>query len=201
MIERQTRSGTGFQYMLLLRGATSRLYVYTNAKRRFNTCSSCEEQHDRVCKFDFKACFNTCSSCEEQLSGSSRSMSAFPFQYMLLLRGATFPTTQMGIMTLSFNTCSSCEEQLRSRRRPFRQLRRFNTCSSCEEQPPARSGWTRCASMFQYMLLLRGATEARQPRIPLGRFNTCSSCEEQLFGRVGRGLMEVSIHAPLARSN
>ena len=56
---------------------------------------------------------------------------------------------------------------------------------------------------FQYMLLLRGATaEALRIAQAMYSFNTCSSCEEQ---RDGAGFCKylhvVSIHAPLARSN
>ena len=54
----------------------------------------------------------------------------------------------------------------------------FNTCSSCEEQ---RS--------LHLRLLLKDS------------FNTCSSCEEQLGGGEGDAGIDVSIHAPLARSN
>ena len=102
---------------------------------------------------------------------------------------------------MCFNTCSSCEEQRRRSRRPIRQ-KRFNTCSSCEEQP-APSDWATSSIGFQYMLLLRGATLAcLLPFRRLLRFNTCSSCEEQLgSGRVAFLIFNVSIHAPLARSN
>ena len=34
----------------------------------------------------------------------------------------------------------------------------FNTCSSCEEQHAGKTGWRRTRT-FQYMLLLRGATQ------------------------------------------
>ena len=81
-----------------------------------------------------------------------------------------------------FNTCSSCEEQ-RGRSGFFYGGESFNTCSSCEEQhsgdylckmvhtvsihaPLARSNLQYAkdfyAYMFQYMLLLRGATRAPQ---------------------------------------
>ncbi len=121
--------------------------------------------------------FNTCSSCEEQL---------------------TWRITQNG--QRGFNTCSSCEEQHLHPEMEF-YANRFNTCSSCEEQldrsalarllayvsihaPLARSNATApgatAASVFQYMLLLRGATWR---------------------GWGKRRTKSVSIHAPLARSN
>ena len=103
--------------------------------------------------------------------------SSVPFQYMLLLRGATqirdTPAAWDG-----FNTCSSCEEQ----REPTVDERLFV--------------W------FQYMLLLRGATETPRPEQIIAGFNTCSSCEEQLGVHAHIcALKTVSIHAPLARSN
>ena len=56
---------------------------------------------------------------------------------------------------------------------------------------------------FQYMLLLRGATQKAVERaIKYLGFNTCSSCEEQLLALfLLLGFGSVSIHAPLARSN
>ncbi len=61
------------------------------------------------------------------------SSSSIPFQYMLLLRGAT-NIKKIAFFLFCFNTCSSCEEQ------PF---------------PPAKGAEL---NTFQYMLLLRGAT-------------------------------------------
>ena len=101
-----------FQYMLLLRGATPGKPVKRAAQIRFNTCSSCEEQHAGYDHHHIRRRFNTCSSCEEQLmSGAAKHHSFFvsihaplarsneahgvgntvagEFQYMLLLRGAT----------------------------------------------------------------------------------------------------------------
>ena len=77
----------------------------------------------------------------------------------------------------------------------------FNTCSSCEEQLDATLPFERM-QMFQYMLLLRGATVVAVgvPSEPQS-FNTCSSCEEQLHAPRALLLRNVSIHAPLARSN
>ena len=100
----------------------------------------------------------------------------------------------------------------------------FNTCSSCEEQPGchhiqqrrvqvsihaplARSNFRLHISviyhnLFQYMLLLRGATfippnfSSNIPvsiHAPLARSNT--------IGSIGNKMKIVSIHAPLARSN
>ena len=76
----------------------------------------------------------------------------------------------------------------------------FNTCSSCEEQQ-APTATVTASGTFQYMLLLRGATDRPRYRRGCWSFNTCSSCEEQMdrfclfVDRDG-----VSIHAPLARS-
>ena len=104
-----------FQYMLLLRGATRSDRVPAPRSRRFNTCSSCEEQRLRRWRLLQNRRFNTCSSCEEQLRWTvvmvvkrlvsihaplarsnlllilSTFLFVYRFQYMLLLRGATSP--------------------------------------------------------------------------------------------------------------
>ena len=162
--------------MLLLRGATS------TKERRFTA-----------------SCFNTCSSCEEQHAFFALFFLPETFQYMLLLRGATFRRKSESTTTGRFNTCSSCEEQQLD---PFRS----EGYPVSIHAPLARSnknGRERGSTReFQYMLLLRGATD-RQRRdsrsgdvsihAPLARsnrgrfrpstrgsgFNTCSSCEEQ----------------------
>ena len=148
------------------------------AHASFNTCSSCEEQRIRRWPSGCVCCFNTCSSCEEQPA-------AVPS-----------PSTHH-----SFNTCSSCEEQL-ERGGCFAHLLLVSI-----HAPLARSNRVcRCqspATLFQYMLLLRGATCVKKIKeigvefqymlllrgatfITTWRrngntcFNTCSSCEEQL---------------------
>ena len=187
---------------------------------RFNTCSSCEEQRNRVDKTT-----TTTVSIHAPLARSNLwcivAAEANLFQYMLLLRGATGYAPGFQARNC-FNTCSSCEEQPRLTFSPSSTMG-FNTCSSCEEQL-FRILRTRNTFLFQYMLLLRGATERPDDAIALIRFqymlllrgatssvsrksksaacfNTCSSCEEQLEGLAGRGAHDVSIHAPLARSN
>ena len=128
------------------------------------------------------------------------------FQYMLLLRGATLPErcpstyhhvsihaplarsnltrNRWLLLPLSFNTCSSCEEQPSS-------SNRSRMLSVSIHAPLARSNSRAAISkslsaVFQYMLLLRGATLFD---ICLyadkGSFNTCSSCEEQLLSCFG----------------
>ena len=99
----------------------------------FNTCSSCEEQHSYSYTTAQTGRFNTCSSCEEQ-----------PILISALSR------------INGFNTCSSCEEQ-RIVERIQHRTPRFNTCSSCEEQLRGFA-FARLSKLFQYMLLLRGAT-------------------------------------------
>ena len=122
--------------------------------RCFNTCSSCEEQHTRLqtgapSSVSIHAPLARSNSCE--IVEFMRLM----FQYMLLLRGATF--------SRSFSSC---------------------------------------VIRFQYMLLLRGATAQNRRATGAFCFNTCSSCEEQLSVLVELdAICDVSIHAPLARSN
>ena len=170
-----------FQYMLLLRGATMG-YVSLVQNARF--------QYMLLLRGATGSCAQPCGS---------RSA----FQYMLLLRGATRSRKRSGNGFLvsihaplarsnpnldaiteailgGFNTCSSCEEQPHCL---FRLKRGgcFNTCSSCEEQLPITSRRIITRFLFQYMLLLRGATP-RKSRLGSQAvcFNTCSSCEEQL---------------------
>ncbi len=78
---------------------------------------------------------------------------------------------------------------------------RFNTCSSCEEQQPW-SDYNGIVLAFQYMLLLRGATG---PALFLSEFCTFQymlllrgATEHE---RNPAEIIDVSIHAPLARSN
>ena len=193
--------------MLLLRGATG-WTISGCLSMSFNTCSSCEEQLSRTRRRCIRVCFNTCSSCEEQLIERDFRVCHVQFQYMLLLRGATFFLHVILTDITSFNTCSSCEEQLVYWRCSIRtdivsihaplarsnnfavsmstDSFRFNTCSSCEEQhttaclsSPAR-GFNTCSSCEEQLRRFRrrGTTNPR--------FNTCSSCEEQL-GQSGRG--------------
>ena len=190
-----------FQYMLLLRGATPAILADCLALR-FNTCSSCEVQPGQIAQKERSLCFNTCSSCEVQHDSAAD-----------------------GPVNHRFNTCSSCEVQ-QVDTGSLSSEERFNTCSSCEVQrrlfprgceldyvsihaPLARSTGPfsppHFSTLFQYMLLLRGAT--RTPRFSTKRtfpfqymlllrgatragmlayayakgFNTCSSCEVQLF--------------------
>ena len=100
------------------------------------------------------------------------------FQYMLLLRGATGNEQHPGPHRRGrLNTCSSCEEQLGRCRSPLQETVSIHAPLA---RSNAVSGAVLLWSVFQYMLLLRGATR-----------------------RSGDGNREriVSIHAPLARSN
>ena len=122
------------------------------------------------------------------------------FQYMLLLRGATRPATAQADSPDSFNTCSSCEEQQNgSSAHDFVFMVSIHApLARSNRRLPLRD----MLSRFQYMLLLRGATEeiaalTKELNVsihaPLARsnntlffdndltirFNTCSSCEEQ----------------------
>ena len=124
-----------FQYMLLLRGATTLDGIPCMTKGGFNTCSSCEEQ------LEFVECFRQITFQYMLLLRGATKRRNFqipvsPFQYMLLLRGATWllcsfmprhavsihaPLARSNsdeafcdIPVIGFNTCSSCEEQLRT---------------------------------------------------------------------------------------
>ena len=167
-----------FQYMLLLRGATKPFPSKTKTPRvsihaplarsnwpnpnrrfrilRFNTCSSCEEQHARLHKRNA----GHDVSIHAPLARSNKNENMAKHSNQVSIHA---PLARSNIVHFSwqrwrnsFNTCSSCEEQL-------------DISSSADDK-----------SLFQYMLLLRGATKTL-------RFES--------------GFDVVSIHAPLARSN
>ena len=148
-------------------------------------------------------CFNTCSSCEEQLGPAVVNWKQDKFQYMLLLRGAT--QTRRALRRLRCvsihaplarsnysGLCSGGRGAGVSIHAPLARSNSdghgsggealgFNTRSSCEEQLACPNGLISISEfMFQYMLLLRGATQPQSPERPS---------------------RNVSIHAPLARSN
>ncbi len=198
MITALTMTG-GFQYMLLLRGATRTLFsfgwmlnvsIHAPLARsnpdvvfirldveRFNTCSSCEEQLTSTKLSAGQRRFNTCSSCEEQPTR--------PHSAPVLRVSIHAPLARSNLnrwrYPMRFNVSihaplarSNCLSQTDNEAHQS-----FNTCSSCEEQ-----------------------RSLPQIRPVFQRFNTCSSCEEQLmrfFSFIA--LATVSIHAPLARSN
>ena len=181
-----------FQYMLLLRGATDALQrldgefdvsIHAPLARsnllesdrdkvafRFNTCSSCEEQHARrltrrhhgivsihapLARSNAagdKAVAETIVSIHAPLARSNslkrvRNALTNWFQYMLLLRGATFSDPDPVRRRLQVSIHAP--------------LARSNT------PPSLISSWT---TTFQYMLLLRGATSST----PLSRPGTPS---------------------------
>ena len=165
----------------------------------FNTCSSCEEQLIRVRRSTGNRRFNTCSSCEEQLFADCVNLVSVKFQYMLLLRGATW---RLRRVWRNYNV--SIHAPLARSNFLMRTSPSISKVSI--HAPLARSNKSgesvgAGGKKFQYMLLLRGATLPNDSVRPVSRFNTCSSCEEQQG--VGRGNRPrlVSIPAPLARSN
>ena len=169
--------------------------------RRFNTCSSCEEQpglrstaERSTKKFQYMLLLRGATCYIKTTNKSKR------FQYMLLLRGATghylvahHPKMFQYMLLLRGAT--------RALTASARILRSFNTCSSCEEQQS--SIINNCyQKMFQYMLLLRGATQIGNMEVSTFQFQYmlllrgATQCGERLKQEA-----EVSIHAPLARSN
>ena len=123
-----------------------------------------------------------------------------PFQYMLLLRGATrfacfhrpkLPVSIHAPLARSnYFVQGSYDAVTVSIHAPLARSNEagspsggstpsFNTCSSCEEQRPEEFT-VPLRRKFQYMLLLRGATQRPAADAVRSRFNTCSSCEEQL---------------------
>ena len=207
--------------MLLLRGATGWFVGGIIRGKSFNTCSSCEEQRRG---YYYQAAISPVSihaplarsnttrwrgglrrhvSIHAPLARSNEWMRRLndleKFQYMLLLRGATVARVAGGRENTRFNTCSSCEEQLKIR---------FNHRKTevSIHAPLARSNRTgmdtQSSSLFQYMLLLRGATTLQsltQPTSPFQYMLLLRGATKDPVDAIR--LHEVSIHAPLARSN
>ena len=103
--------------------------------------------------------------------------SPYMFQYMLLLRGAT----QLCLRLIRRN---SFQYMLLLRGATFLPHRLFLGFLVSIHAPLARSntlsGEEACMKKkFQYMLLLRGATGLHKTSNRRSSFNTCSSCEEQ----------------------
>ena len=187
--------------MLLLRGATRRL-----------------QENCNVWEFQYMLLLRGATSLSFTFS------TAFAFQYMLLLRGATSPAIVRALdLEVSIHAplarsnkkfgrldkcriCVSIHAPLaRSNKNGTRRKnhkRSFNTCSSCEEQQTHVNSGNRTVKRFQYMLLLRGATtpyvnkatDALFQYMLLLRGATTLSPRNVL-------IIDVSIHAPLARSN
>ena len=121
---------------------------------------------------------------------------------MLLLRGATHVTRRPKTLRKRFNTCSSCEEQLDGIGYQYAKPIKVSIHAPLARSNSKTAGASMWA-LFQYMLLLRGATgppvqSVRIPRAvsihaPLARSN--DRRPEVRLDRL------VSIHAPLARSN
>ena len=101
----------------------------------------------------------------------------FRFQYMLLLRGATFASAPIPF-AIGFNTCSSCEEQLKD----------YNIVSHIFvsiHAPLARSNRARQTPDARRIVsihapLARSNSPCSHANAKARCFNTCSSCEEQL---------------------
>ena len=173
----QRKGITVFQYMLLLRGATSAISASGSASNTFQYMLLLRGATRRGEYTVREECFNTCSSCEEQRTGATTVPAMIPFQYMLLLRGAT----SMSANLKSYLAVSIHAPLARSN--SYAQFRGapnscFNTCSSCEEQ----------LVVFRVIVLQHVSIHA-----PLARSNVST-----LFAN---RFEEVSIHAPLARSN
>ena len=167
-----------FQYMLLLRGATGHaslvnsciaVSIHAPLARSNKTDESTYRRRTR---------FNTCSSCEEQPPSDGFCYLDSKFQYMLLLRGATFPRLRH-----SGDGHVSIHAPL-ARSNLFVDIPDPATAVSIHA-PLARSNgddasaleWTN-VSIHAPLARSNASLHPRSP--PAGCFNTCSSCEEQL---------------------
>ena len=167
-----------FQYMLLLRGATGPGLFCRGAGR-----VSIHAPLARSNWMDFLTVtmptrgFNTCSSCEEQQHEAIISEELFRFQYMLLLRGATKTHDVLGVFELfqymlllrgatqRAETVSAAGSV--SIHAPLARSNSAGVAAAEKRRvsihaPLARSNVRKFTvgkiEVFQYMLLLRGAT-------------------------------------------
>ena len=126
---------------------------------------------------------------------------AILFQSTLLMRGATGSPSSMAGGTRNFNPRSSCEERPSARRPISCGQSHFNPRSSCEERRCSRRSAPPSPNFNP-----RSSCEER-PSWPRGvpghhYFNPRSSCEERLsFAKESKAILEISIHAPHARSD
>ena len=166
-----------FQYMLLLRGAT--------------TAPSCARS---TLMFQYMLLLRGATGRIQNRSAASM------FQYMLLLRGATGHASLVN-SCIAVSIHAPLARSNKTDESTYRRRTRFNTCSSCEEQPPS-DGFCYLDSKFQYMLLLRGATFPRLRHSGDGHVSIHAPlARSNLFVDIPDPATAVSIHAPLARSN
>ena len=145
-------------------------------------------------------CFNTCSSCEEQQVAYKLTHTYKVSIHAPLARSNFLPGEIPVIFFVSIH--APLARSNGTGHTDTSSTTGFNTCSSCEEQP--RSSCIIIIFIkFQYMLLLRGATDfiisaclsmIVSIHAPLARSNFFASSRSALT-------FSVSIHAPLARSN
>ena len=210
---------------------------------RFNTCSSCEEQLKPFVKRLFSKVSIHAPLARSNMKMAETMVDPYVSIHAPLARSNDAPVRSPGLRR-GFNTCSSCEEQPESGLRfagstvsihaPLARSNLHVPHDDAEREvsihaPLARSNPLSMMALkrdyvFQYMLLLRGATGSSLPDQTGGRFqymlllrgatflagagkcpfrfNTCSSCEEQpAHADNVAARINVSIHAPLARSN
>ena len=167
-----------FQYMLLLRGAT--IDAHRGNRRRE---VSIHAPLARSNFFEGKACRRDIVSIHAPLARSNDKL--------------PYCITGCSVSIHAPLARSNAEHATRATL-----LKGFNTCSSCEEQPGSPLSPALQTYLFQYMLLLRGATGSTihlchcqyvSIHAPLARSNVMAA--------LALSLMFVSIHAPLARSN
>ena len=189
-----------FQSMLPVRGATKNQVAHDSVFRISIHAPRAGSDGQRARGRGTPSYFNPCSPCGERLEHGVFPQSAFRFQSMLPVRGATGQreSVQAGkgisihapragsdlrdalnvLHLCNFNPCSPCGERRWPPKR-MSDLRYFNPCSPCGERPPP-SPTGGYIDQFQSMLPVRGATS----RLPTGIAPSA-----------------ISIHAPRAGSD
>ena len=212
-----------FQSMLPVRGATKNQVAHDSVFRISIHAPRAGSDGQRARGRGTPSYFNPCSPCGERLEHGVFPQSAFRFQSMLPVRGATGQRESVqagkGISIHAPRAGSDLRDALN-----VLHLCNFNPCSPCGERLPA----CRMGShypQFQSMLPVRGATlggcEKGYPRrisIHAPRagsdiclkaftfdgynFNPCSPCGERLrFAENQQICFLISIHAPRAGSD
>ena len=186
--------------MLLLRGATAPRKADTLCPPCFNTCSSCEEQLGRAVRTEGQERV----SIHAPLARSNFASNALRQFKQVSIHAPLARSNSATIGTPRKDSVSIHAPLARSNSgNPIRRSHStgFNTCSSCEEQLLSIFR-KKQEILFQYMLLLRGATKQQLKGVNMMHVSIHAPLARSNFWKVtGTRSLSVSIHAPLARSN
>ena len=208
-----------------MRGATIDFLTHNYSRYNFNPRSSCEERHRKNLSRQPSCHFNPRSSCEERLDDFLvEYVGIRAFQSTLLMRGATFqyarvsrhgqrisihaPHARSDAISWRYKTMSKyisihaphARSDL-SKVAPSASRSNFNPRSSCEERPGSCMPKA-FSTLFQYTLLMRGATSSAASPSSSGKFqSTLLMRGATNIAMYPSRCQNISIHAPHARSD